>query len=212
MPRHPPNALTSRLKINTTNNSTANTRSRQRSNQPTCLHVTPTNRPGNNVLAMIVKNLSYLLQHDPGKEIAPPRHRFKTHSQCQRAGSAGWHSGRQKPSRNSFPHSGSLRDGDNCVAAILVQRDNKRRRSRLSTPNPQDSQGRLAVRACCEDSQGDGCRHRRLRPNQKPHRCEALPFAAQPLREFCYKPSPDGRSAERRVGKECVSKGRTGWS
>src|SRR3546814_1902906 len=33
---------------------------------------------------MIVKNLSYLLQHDPGKEIAPPRHRFKTHSQCQR--------------------------------------------------------------------------------------------------------------------------------
>src|SRR3546814_17813243 len=48
MPRHPPNALTSRLRIHTTNNSTANTRRRQRSNQPTCLHVTPTNRSGNN--------------------------------------------------------------------------------------------------------------------------------------------------------------------
>src|SRR3546814_7454818 len=71
---------------------------------------------------MIVKNLSYLLQHDPGKEIAPPRHRFKTHSQCQRGPE-----GRQpdtpaafrkaKPSRNLFPHSGTA-FSSNCVAAI----------------------------------------------------------------------------------------------
>src|SRR3546814_5984261 len=69
---------------------------------------------------MIVKNLSYLLQHDPGKEIAPPRHRFKTHSQCQRGPE-----GRQpdtpaafrkaKPSRNLFPHYGTA-FGSNCVA------------------------------------------------------------------------------------------------
>src|SRR3546814_7339457 len=75
---------------------------------------------------MIVKNLSYLLQHDPGKEIAPPRHRFKTHSQCQRGPE-----GRQpdtpaafrkaKPSRNLFPHSGTA-FSSNCVAAIPAQR------------------------------------------------------------------------------------------
>src|SRR3546814_15661043 len=75
---------------------------------------------------MIVKNLSYLVQHDPGKEIAPPRHRFKTHSQCQRGPE-----GRQpdtpaafrkaKPSRNLFPHSGTA-FSSNCVAAIPAQR------------------------------------------------------------------------------------------
>src|SRR3546814_3663978 len=71
---------------------------------------------------MIVKNLSYLLQHDPGKEIAPPRHRVKTHSQCQRGPEV-----RQpdtpaafrkaKPSRNLFPHSGTAFI-TNYVAAI----------------------------------------------------------------------------------------------
>src|SRR3546814_4632728 len=58
--------------------------------------------------------------------IAPPRHRFKTHSQCQRGPE-----GRQpdtpaafrkaKPSRNLFPHSGTA-FSSNCVAAIPAQR------------------------------------------------------------------------------------------
>src|SRR3546814_1995150 len=54
-------------------------------------------------------------------------------------------------------------------------RSTQSRRFPLSTPNPQGSQGRPAAAPYWRESQGDGCRRRRLRQNNEPFsRCATL--------------------------------------